>query len=69
MDQYIHRVLVEEDALSKDDKENMIFDASSEAGKKLYKKGDFADSQTPNLDTYLLKKVTKQIKNLLQITS
>lgn len=62
MDQYIHRVLVEEDALSKDDKENMIFDASSEAGKILYKKGDFADSQIPNLDTYLLKKVTKQIK-------
>ncbi|CAO2814839.1 unnamed protein product [Amaranthus hypochondriacus] len=57
VDQYIHRVLVEEDALSKDDKENMIFDASSEAGKILYKKGDFADSQIPNLDTYLLKKV------------
>ncbi|KNA08321.1 hypothetical protein SOVF_163650, partial [Spinacia oleracea] len=57
VDQYIHRILVEEDALSKDESQDVLFAASFEAGKKLYKKGDLAESKTRNLDVYLLKKV------------
>ncbi|KAL9231720.1 hypothetical protein vseg_006911 [Gypsophila vaccaria] len=57
VDQYIHRILVEEDASSQDEDKNVLYDASSEAGSKLYKKGDVADSGIPNLDIYLLKKV------------
>lgn len=57
VDQYIHRILVEEDAKRPDGTDNVLYDASSEAGKKLYRKGDFAGSQIPNLDSYLLKKV------------
>ncbi|XP_074275539.1 protein IN CHLOROPLAST ATPASE BIOGENESIS, chloroplastic-like [Silene latifolia] len=57
VDQYIHRILVEEDVSSQDDGKNVLFDASLEAGEKLYKKGDYTDSQTPNLDSYLLKMV------------
>lgn len=54
VDQYIHRILVEEDAGSSNGE---LYDASSEAGKKLYRKGDFVESQIANLDSYLLKKV------------
>ncbi|XP_010691734.2 protein IN CHLOROPLAST ATPASE BIOGENESIS, chloroplastic isoform X2 [Beta vulgaris subsp. vulgaris] len=57
VDQYIHRIVVEEDALSKDDVGYALYAASSEAGEKLYKRGDFAESRTPNLDIYLLKSV------------
>lgn len=57
VDQYIHRILVEEDAKSLDEGQSVLFDASSEAGMKLYRKGDFAESQITNLDSYLLKKV------------
>ncbi|KAK9667142.1 hypothetical protein RND81_14G236000 [Saponaria officinalis] len=57
VDQYIHRILVEEDASSQDEGKNVLYDASSDAGAKLYKRGDFADSEIPNLDIYLLKKV------------
>ncbi|KAK9096982.1 hypothetical protein Sjap_022479 [Stephania japonica] len=53
VDQYIHRILVEEDANNID----QLYEASSEAGKKLYRRGDFAESQIANLDVYLLKKV------------
>lgn len=62
MDQYIHRIVVEEDALSKDDVGYALYAASSEAGEKLYKRGDFAESRTPNLDIYLLKSVKKQFE-------
>ncbi|KAK9284166.1 hypothetical protein L1049_023334 [Liquidambar formosana] len=57
VDQYIHRILVEEDAKNSLDGNNELFLASSDAGEKLYKKGDFAESQISNLDIYLLKKV------------
>ncbi|KAK6946089.1 hypothetical protein RJ641_013633 [Dillenia turbinata] len=57
VDQYIHRLLVEEDARNSNEKRAELFDASSDAGEKLYKKGDFAESQIANLDVYLLKKV------------
>ena len=60
VDQYIHRILVEEDAKSPDDTDKVLYGASSEAGKKLYRKGDFAESQIANLDSYLLKKVKHQ---------
>lgn len=62
VDQYIHRILVEEDAVKKDEGEHTLFAAASEAGKKLYKRGDFSESQTPNLDVYLLKKVKEHFQ-------
>ncbi|KAK4847915.1 hypothetical protein QYF36_007093 [Acer negundo] len=57
VDQYIHRILVEEDARHLKESNSELFHASSEAGKKLYRRGDFAESQITNLDSYLLKKV------------
>lgn len=53
VDEYIHRILVEEDAQELSE----LYIASAEAGEKLYKKGDFAESQIDNLDVYVLKKV------------
>ncbi|XP_031256688.1 protein IN CHLOROPLAST ATPASE BIOGENESIS, chloroplastic-like isoform X1 [Pistacia vera] len=57
VDQYIHRILVEEDAHLSEESNGELFEASSEAGKKLYRRGDFAESPIKNLDSYLLKKV------------
>ncbi|XP_030552264.1 protein IN CHLOROPLAST ATPASE BIOGENESIS, chloroplastic [Rhodamnia argentea] len=56
VDQYIHRILVEEDANSQNGSDE-LYRASSEAGKELYNKGDFAKSQIKNLEVYLLKEV------------
>ncbi|XP_065871524.1 protein IN CHLOROPLAST ATPASE BIOGENESIS, chloroplastic-like [Euphorbia lathyris] len=57
VDQYIHRLLVEEDANNFHGINGKLYDASSEAGEKLYKRGDFMESQISNLDQYILKKV------------
>ncbi|KAJ8763325.1 hypothetical protein K2173_002208 [Erythroxylum novogranatense] len=57
VDQYIHRILVEEDASNFNESNGELFHASSEVGKKLYNKGDFAESQIAKPDAYLLKKV------------
>ncbi|XP_029127608.1 protein IN CHLOROPLAST ATPASE BIOGENESIS, chloroplastic [Cajanus cajan] len=57
VDQFIHRALVEEDAKSGQERNEEVFYASGDAGKKLYRKGDFAESGISNLDVYLLKKV------------
>ncbi|KAE8691526.1 hypothetical protein F3Y22_tig00110890pilonHSYRG01696 [Hibiscus syriacus] len=57
VDHYIHRILVEEDADGSHGSNGELFHASSEAGKKLYTRGDFAESKISNLDVYLLKKV------------
>lgn len=57
VDQYIHRILAEADANNPADSSNELFDASSEVGRKLYRRGDFSKSKLPNLDVYLLKKV------------
>ena len=57
-DQYIHRILVEEDANVAKGSFNKLCDASSEAGKKLYTKGDFMESGITDLDAYILKKVS-----------
>ncbi|ESQ53732.1 hypothetical protein EUTSA_v10025679mg [Eutrema salsugineum] len=53
VDEYIHRILVEEDAQELTE----LYHASAEAGEKLYTKGAFAESQIENLDVYVLKKV------------
>ncbi|KVH92511.1 hypothetical protein Ccrd_005451 [Cynara cardunculus var. scolymus] len=50
VDQYIHRILVEEDANSSTEGIDEVFNASGEAGEKLYTKGDFAKSRNSNLD-------------------
>lgn len=63
VDQYIHRILAEADANNPADSSNELFDASSEAGRKLYRRGDFSESKLPNLDVYLLKKVKKRYLN------
>ncbi|XP_042470367.1 protein IN CHLOROPLAST ATPASE BIOGENESIS, chloroplastic-like [Zingiber officinale] len=55
VDQYIHRMLVEEDANVENS--NKLWDASAEAGQKLYKKDDLSESGIADLDIYLLKKV------------
>ncbi|CAA2946986.1 uncharacterized protein LOC111368855 isoform X3 [Olea europaea subsp. europaea] len=57
VDQYIHRILVEEDIKGSQEKNEELFFASADAGEKLYKKGDFAASQISSTDIYLLKKV------------
>lgn len=57
VDQYIHRILVEDEANTSPESKNELYAASAEAGEKLYKKGDFAESQMSNLDNYLLRKV------------
>lgn len=59
VDEYIHRILVEEDAQELSE----LYRASAEAGEKLYKKGAFAESQIDNLDVYVLKKA--RLKNPL----
>ncbi|AEE86320.2 cyclin delta-3 [Arabidopsis thaliana] len=53
VDEYIHRILVEEDAQELTE----LYRASGEAGEKLYEKGAFAESEIDNLDVYVLKKV------------
>ncbi|PWA69129.1 hypothetical protein CTI12_AA299490 [Artemisia annua] len=57
VDQYIHRILVEEDAKGSTEGIDELFNASGEVGEKLYTKGDFAKSRNPNLNVYLLQKV------------
>lgn len=57
VDQFIHRILVEEDISKPEESSQEIFDAAGEAGKKLYSKGDFARSELMDLDLYLLRKV------------
>ena len=57
VDEYIHRILVEEDAQELTE----LYRASGEAGEKLYEKGAFAESEIDNLDVYVLKKA--RLKN------
>lgn len=61
VDQYIHRILVEEDAKNSQESVNELFHAAADAGENVYKKGDFAASKVSNLDVYLLKKVIRKI--------
>lgn len=55
VDQFIHRILVEEDARNCLDDE--MTHAASIVGEKLYEKGDFAKSQIADVDGYLIRKV------------
>lgn len=55
VNQYIHRILVEADI--NPDTGDDLWSAVGEAGKNLYTKGDFKESQLADLDIYLLKKV------------
>ncbi|KAH0448073.1 hypothetical protein IEQ34_021873 [Dendrobium chrysotoxum] len=55
VDQYIHRMLAEEDA--RGIQENKLWDAAADLGRELYNKGDVLSSGIADLDTYLLKKV------------
>ncbi|OAY33748.1 protein IN CHLOROPLAST ATPASE BIOGENESIS, chloroplastic isoform X1 [Manihot esculenta] len=57
VDQFIHRILVEEDAKKSREGNNNIFHAAADAGASLYTRGDFAKSQISDLDAYLLRKV------------
>jgi hypothetical protein len=50
--------LVEEDAKDSRERNEELFHASTDAGEKFYRKGDFAESGISNLDSYLLKKVS-----------
>lgn len=55
VNQYIHRILVEADISAESGGD--LWSAAGEAGKNLYTKGDFKESQMEDLDVYLLKKV------------
>ncbi|XP_020688372.1 protein IN CHLOROPLAST ATPASE BIOGENESIS, chloroplastic [Dendrobium catenatum] len=55
VDQYIHRMLAEEDARGIQEKK--LWDAAADLGRELYNKGDLLSSGIADLDTYLLKKV------------
>ncbi|XP_052196490.1 protein IN CHLOROPLAST ATPASE BIOGENESIS, chloroplastic-like [Diospyros lotus] len=57
VDQYIHRILVEEDAKKSQESDKELFHAAAGAGEKIYNRGDFAASQISDLDVYLLRKV------------
>lgn len=57
VDQFIHRILVEEEANSCQKGSDELFHAAADAGEKLYKKGDFSRSQITDVDVYLLRKV------------
>lgn len=57
VEQYIKRILVEEDVKNPQERNEELFHASADAGNNFYEKGDFAASQLPSLETYLLKKV------------
>lgn len=57
VDNYIHRILAEADAGGSSEANAELWDASAETGQKLYKQGDFAESQYSDIDTYILKKV------------
>lgn len=57
VDQYIHRMLVEEDANNSQRSNGKLWDVSSEVSGKIYKKGDLVESGIDDLDIYLLKKV------------
>ncbi|KAH9287573.1 hypothetical protein KI387_031690, partial [Taxus chinensis] len=57
VDQYIQRILVEEDSNCHNTTTESLYTTSGDVGKKLYKKGDFAASKIENIDVYLLKKV------------
>ncbi|KDP31966.1 hypothetical protein JCGZ_12427 [Jatropha curcas] len=57
VDQFIHRILVEEDGKKSSKVNDELFCAAADAGVNLYTKGDFAKSQISDLDVYLLKKV------------
>ncbi|KAE8722397.1 hypothetical protein F3Y22_tig00014064pilonHSYRG00099 [Hibiscus syriacus] len=57
VDQFIHRILVNEDANSCQFRDE-LFHAASDAGDKFYKRGDFSKSGITDIDVYLLRKVS-----------
>ncbi|CAN6459712.1 unnamed protein product [Victoria cruziana] len=57
VDQFIHRILVEEDSKEDHECNSEFFDLSAKSGIKLHMRGDFAGSRTGNVHAYLLKKV------------
>lgn len=59
--------MVEEDAKNSQERNEALFVVSADAGKKLYQKGDFAESKISNLDVYILKKVQKKFLNFVNL--
>jgi hypothetical protein len=57
VDQYMHIILVEEDANNFNESNGELFHTASEVGEKLYRRGDFAESRIANFDGYLHKEV------------
>ncbi|XP_047946359.1 protein IN CHLOROPLAST ATPASE BIOGENESIS, chloroplastic-like [Salvia hispanica] len=57
VEQYIKRILVEEDVKNPQERNEELFSASADAGNNFYEKGDFAASGIASLESYLLKKV------------
>ncbi|KAK3416241.1 hypothetical protein EUGRSUZ_H01690 [Eucalyptus grandis] len=57
VDQFIHRVLLEDDDLGSQDATSKLLNASAGARGRLYKEGDYTKSKISSRDIYLLKKV------------
>ncbi|ERN16625.1 hypothetical protein AMTR_s00051p00066360 [Amborella trichopoda] len=57
VDQYIHRILVEEDACHSANIDGKPYSVLNDSANNIYKRGDFAMSRISNLDIYLLKMV------------
>lgn len=57
VEQYINRILLEEDVKNPEERNEDLFYASAENGNKFYEKGDFAASRISSLEAFLLTKV------------
>lgn len=57
---------MEEDVKNPQERNDELFYASADDGNNFYEKGDFAASQIPSLESYLLKKVAKR-ESLLSV--
>lgn len=64
VEQYIKRILVEEDVKNPQERNEELFSASADAGNNFYEKGDFAASGIASLESYLLKKVAERETSL-----
>ncbi|XP_051141477.1 protein IN CHLOROPLAST ATPASE BIOGENESIS, chloroplastic-like isoform X3 [Andrographis paniculata] len=57
VEQFINRILVEEDVKGFEERYDELFDTSAVARNKFYKKGDFAASHISSFEAYVLKKI------------
>ncbi|GER42956.1 translation initiation factor IF-2 [Striga asiatica] len=66
VEQYINRILVEEDVKNSKERNDELFHVSFPAAIKFYEKGDFVASQLSSIESYLLKKVVGLFPDILE---